>query len=1712
MNLKPLHLYFFMGQSMMRRMFLIMSLLFLALPPLLAQTVTTDKDDYQPGQYVIVTGTGWEPGETVLLDFHETPQVCSTDSHERSTVAKEDGSIYYDQFLINTWHLGVAFELTATGQTSGSIAKAFFTDANIQYQATGVPTGTEITVFHDYEAQQGSQTVGTSTTFEVKSTPHSGTAFKNGSTVRFKFISSVRAAGIDYILNEVNAVSFTGGGANTNPFPLSNSTVAEYDYQFSTNNNIRLTANYHPSAPTITSISPATIQAGGPDFTLVVTGTNFLPASVVRVNGSDRPTSRESATQLTVTITAAEIASVGSHLITVFTPAPGGGTSDAVTLVVTKANQTITFQEIGGKTYGDEAFELNASASSGLSVSYTSSDQSVAKVSGNTVTIVGAGTTTISASQPGNNTYNPATTVEQTLTVAKAPLAAAANNASREYGDPNPSFTGTITGIKYDDEITATYSTSASSTSAIGAYAIVPTLSGDALANYEKPHITNGALSITPALLTITAADASRMYGEENPSFTGSYAGQKNGETFVISGSAEANANSAVATYAIVPSVEGETLGNYTVNKVNGTLTVTKATLVAKANDATKVYGEANPPLSGQIVSGAVAGDSFTLTATADATSGSPVGDYAITLNVDGPKITNYEVETQDGTLTITPRPVTVAANALSKVYGEADPTLTYTITDGNVVNGDSFSGSLERESGENVRAYAIGKGTLSLGDNYNLSFEEAQFTINPKQITVRLSAEDKVYDGSEQATASGFIAAYELVGSDQVEVTVRNAAFSDKNVGTAKPVTADVSITHGNYTLSSATASTTASITAKPIVGTFTAQSKVYDGTTAATVTDLALLGIIAGDDIQLTGGEARFADKNANTGKTVTLVGAALSGKDKDNYTLASVEQALADITQRPASVTPKAVTKVYGTPDPVLTGTLEGFVEADEITADFLRPLGEWVGKYDITSILRPKEALRNYEITYNEAFLEITPAELVVTAHNASRKYGDANPEFTGSVSGIVGYDEIEISYTSKATPESVVGSYAITPELSGDALVNYTVKAANGILTIERAALSLQVNDKTRKYGDENPAFDGTLTGLKNSDPITPSYRTEADESTNVGEYAITGSLLDPNKKLGNYEVSITDGVLSIQPASAQIHLSGLSKVYNGQAQGVEVATVPEGLAVNITYNSAAVAPTKADSYSVVAKLANSNYTAPDATGTLVIAQKELTADLSNAGKVYDGTTAAPGTTATLTGVVTGDEVTAHVSEAIFSSANAGERTVSATVTLQGSDAANYVLKQVNATTSTISRAPLRITAPSMSKYCGQADPLTGYTCTVTGAVNQEQILTSYTVAGTEVIPASTDAKLVNYDLTLVKGTLTINGLTLDASAASNPRSVNEDVIINISVKDGETAIGGVEVVLHIEGLQSKTAVSNANGIATFNFNRLPAKVYSVQAVAGGSACAASQVVYLPIYDPDGGFVTGGGWINSPKDALAADTEATGKANFGFVAKYKKGKNEVDGNTEFQFQNGNLNFKSSSHTAATLVISGAKATYKGKGFINGGGMEYDFMVVATDGDINGGGGYDKFRIKIWNGGDVVYDNARGAADNAELGDAAKLGGGSIVIHENKSLNGGSGTKKLAAVVTPEQLSASFLNYPNPYTDRTTITFSVEKDEQFALEVYDVKGARVRKTEEGMAEAGKVYEFEFSANSLPEGVYFARLTTASGVKTIKMVLKK
>jgi hypothetical protein len=205
--------------------------------------------------------------------------------------------------------------------------------------------------------------------------------------------------------------------------------------------------------------------------------------------------------------------------------------------------------------------------------------------------------------------------------------------------------------------------------------------------------------------------------------------------------------------------------------------------------------------------------------------------------------------------------------------------------------------------------------------------------------------------------------------------------------------------------------------------------------------------------------------------------------------------------------------------------------------------------------------------------------------------------------------------------------------------------------------------------------------------------------------------------------------------------------------------------------------------------------------------------------------------------------------------------------------------------------------------------------------------------------------------------------------------------------------------------------QAAIAISGMSGTSTTSYKFTTAGVYMItnsvtdgcgNTVTCSTVGGGSDPAMIIIYDPNGGFVTGGGWIMSPiVPDLAQYMSVSGKANFGFVSKYQKGATIPTGETEFQFKEGDMNFHSSAYD--WLVISGAIAQYKGSGTING-VAGYSFLLTATDGQVSGGGGVDKLRMKIWNTATsvIVYDNKYGSDDTASANNTTPIGGGSISI--------------------------------------------------------------------------------------------------------------
>jgi hypothetical protein len=347
---------------------------------------------------------------------------------------------------------------------------------------------------------------------------------------------------------------------------------------------------------------------------------------------------------------------------------------------------------------------------------------------------------------------------------------------------------------------------------------------------------------------------------------------------------------------------------------------------------------------------------------------------------------------------------------------------------------------------------------------------------------------------------------------------------------------------------------------------------------------------------------------------------------------------------------------------------------------------------------------------------------------------------------------------------------------------------------------------------------------------------------------------------------------------------------------------------------------------------------------------------------------------------------------------------------------------------------------------------------------------------------------------------------------IDASASSNPVALGSAAILSATISP---AISGVTVTFNVDPgtgvITTYTAVTDNSGVATTApVSGLTVNLYKVIATAA-SGCATSDAAYLAVYDPNSSFITGGGWITSPAGALVAQPSLSGKANFGFVAKYQKGKSLVDGNTEFQFQDGDFSFKSNELDAGSLVISGSKGTYRGEGTVNGAG-DYGFMVSAVDGEVDGGGGTDLFRIKIWDksqGNTVVYDNNMGKDENGVPTTA--LGGGSIVIHYAKGKNSrimNTGTNvEIANGNSNELTGAGKLTVtvmPNPTSYYFTLELKSLSKEKIKLTVTDITGRVIEQ------------RTDISANSTIQladryhpGVYIATFLQGNDKVTIRLI---
>ncbi len=647
-------------------------------------------------------------------------------------------SEYISTHLYNSASISVSGNLTSLVTTYGTVSSSasfsfYLTGATVDVTVTP-PMGFEVSTFSDFSSNVGTNaspiTAGASTFFPT--TIYVRLMLANAGNYSGNIVLS--ATGYSPVNVPTNATN------TINQKDLTITGLIADDKVFDNNTTATLSG---------TAVLNGIVSGDEPNVTL--TGTpvaNFNDATV----GVDKP----------VTVTGYTLS--GSAAANYSLTQPTGLTADITSSGL--LDQTITFGTLSPVTYGDGNFNLTATASSGLTVSYISSNTDVATVLGNVVSIVGAGSTTITASQAGDSSYNPATDVDQVLVVNPKNLTvtgAVAND--KEYdADTTASVTGgTLVGVINSDDVSFTASGNFDDANVGTAINVTVSfsLSGTDASNYTVS-TQNLSADITPKELTITGISINdKEYDTTNS-----------------------------ATISGIASLSGVFFPDFSNVNLSGSP-------VALFNDATV---NVNKPV----------------TVTGYAISGSAAGNYSLT------QPTGLVAD-------ITPKSLSIIGlTANDKTYDRTlDASVSGTASLSGIIPGDESNISLNGTptasfltvtAGANksvsVTGYSISGSSLG---NYTLSPLSLTASINEKDVTITgASADDKPYDGTTTATLNGTIDG--VISPDAVILNL-SATFDTANVGTNKPVTSTSSLSGVdavNYNLLQPTG-LTADITASP-------------------------------------------------------------------------------------------------------------------------------------------------------------------------------------------------------------------------------------------------------------------------------------------------------------------------------------------------------------------------------------------------------------------------------------------------------------------------------------------------------------------------------------------------------------------------------------------------------------------------------------------------------------------------------------------------------------------------------------------------------------------------------------------------------------------------------------------------------------------------------------------------------------------------------
>ena len=696
--------------------------------------------------------------------------------------------------------------------------------------------------------------------------------------------------------------------------------------------------------------------------------------------------------------------------------------------------------------------------------------------------------------------------------------------------------------------------------------------------------------------------------------------------------------------------------------------------------------------------------------------------------------------------------------------------------------------------------------------DAFGYDLIGSTYRIAPRVLTMSgVASQTKVYDGTTAADAAQFSATLNNVVTGEeslVSATATGAAYNSKDVATANKVNYALALSGtgaGNYTLAATTVQGAGTISRRALtLGTVAAQTKTYDGTTAADAGKFraALTNAIAGDSVAATATGAAYNSKDVAGANTVNYTGVALGGADAGNYSLDAVAQGTGTITRRALTFDAVAAqTKIYDGTTAADTSkfhaTLGNLVAGEENSVSATATGATYndknvagANKVSYTGVALGGTGAGNYAVSNTtEGQGRITPKQLTLALTGGARfdKTYDGTANVTQtltkgtnySLTGFIGTEGDHLALAA-ATGAYTAGKDAGTDKevtfknltLTGMGAGNYTLDktALTGIGTIARRTLTLGAVESQSKTYDGTTAADAgkfraALTNAIAGDSVTAAATGATYNDKNVAGASrinYTGVAL-AGADAGNYTLAataaqgagtITRRMLTASAVGAQTKTYDGTRTADAAAFHATLGNVVAGeensvaaTAAGAAYNDKNVARANAVNYTGVALTGTGagNYAIADtAQGAGTITRRALTLGAVAAQtKTYDGTTAADASKfgAALNNAVAGDNVSTTATGAAYNDKNvaAANRIDYTGVALTGADAGNYSLAATTAQgTGTIAKRTLTVgsvTAQTKTYDGTTAADASKFRATLNNVVAGEENLVSATAAG-----------------------------------------------------------------------------------------------------------------------------------------------------------------------------------------------------------------------------------------------------------------------------------------------------------------------------------------------------------------------------------------